>query len=185
MENINHIIKLCKQMDKHAQKALYDAYAPILLGICMRYANSKAEAEDILQDGFVKIFINIKQYKESGSFEGWLKRIIVNTSITYLRLNKKRFYHLEISDIQDNTYVNANINSDYTHAELLQTIRELPDGYKAIFNLFAIEGYSHKEIAGLLNIDVGTSKSQYSRAKKLLRKKLEKLSVEKIQIEKR
>lgn len=173
MLNINKIIQDCKQNKRSAQKKLYDVYSPIFLGICLRYAKDKAEAEDMLQDGFIKIFTKISKFSGKGSFEGWMKRIIINTSITSYHKNKKynRLYNIdEINEIN----IKSNLNkSNFSEEELLKVIRTLPKGYNIIFNLYAIEGYKHKEIAQLLNISINTSKSQYSRAKKLLRKKLE------------
>lgn len=173
------IIEGCLKNDRNAQRVLYDRYAPLMLGICMRYAQDKAEAEDVLQEGFVKVFLRIKQYKKKGSFEGWLKRIIINTAISNYRKNLKHYYHSELGDVSEGYYKTKFPNSDFTKDELLAVIRELPKGYRIVFNLYAIEGYKHKEIADMLDIDTTTSKSQYSRARKLLQKKLKELSKEK------
>lgn len=181
MIDTDKIIEKCKKNDREAQKMLFDAYSPVLFGICLRYAKDKFEAEDTLQDGFVKILSKISDFNGSGSFEGWMKRIIINTAITNYHKNKKHNLNYDIDDIQEKNINNVEIsNSDYTPEELLTVINTLPEGYKIVFNLYAIEGYKHKEIAKQLNIDINTSKSQYSRAKKLLRHKLEILSKIKI-----
>ena len=142
----------------------------------MRYALSTDEAQDILQDGFIKILKQINQFENKGSFEGWIKRIMVNTAITNYRKNLKHYNQFDIDDIHNDVNSVSMFNSDFTHEELLNLIRELPKGYRVIFNLYAIEGYKHKEIAEMLDIDITTSKSQYSRAKKALRKKMEEVS---------
>ena len=170
------IIFKCKQNDRKAQKMLYDKYASVMLGICMRYVKERAEAEDVMQDGFLKIFLKINQYSGKGSFEGWMKRVMVNTALSNYRKNLKHYNHLDVDEVndlnlQDGTYTDA----EYTKEELFNIIKELPDGYRVVFNLFAIEGYKHKEIGEMLKIDVATSKSQFSRARKLIQKKLLKL----------
>lgn len=181
MYNEEHIIARCKKNCKIAQKELYDKYAAILLGIAMRYVYDKAEAEDILQEAFLKIFLNIKQFAGTGSFEGWMKRILVNTAIGNYRKNLKHYHHQDIIDINESEAMDFVIyDVEFTKEELYLVIRNLPDGYRMVFNLYAIEGYKHKEIAGMLNIDVTTSKSQFSRARKLIQKKLLELSKERI-----
>jgi RNA polymerase sigma-70 factor (ECF subfamily) len=154
---------------------LYDRYAPIMLGICMRYVYERSEAEDILQEGFLKIFTKIGEFEGRGSFEGWMKRVFVNTAITHYHKNSKHNkYHYDIDDVQiPKNEKPAYGESEFTHEELFNIIHSLPEGYKLVFNLYALEGYKHKEIAEMLEIDINTSKSQYSRAKKLIRKKLE------------
>ncbi|MBT3209167.1 MAG: RNA polymerase sigma factor [Bacteroidetes bacterium] len=177
MQSEKNIIEGCIRNSRKYQKILYERYSQVLLGICYRYARDKSEAEDILQEGFIKIFYNIKQYSGAGSFEGWMKRIIVNTSITHYHKNLKHNYNDDINEIretkiEENTFEDA----DFTREELFSVINELPHGYKTIFNLYAIEGYKHKEIAEKLEIDINTSKSQFSRARKQIQKKLIELS---------
>ncbi|MBI4944794.1 MAG: RNA polymerase sigma factor [Bacteroidetes bacterium] len=177
MFDIEQIIEGCARMDRKAQKKLYDKYASVLLGMCVRYANNRAEAEDVLQDGFVKIFFNIKQYNGTGSFEGWMKRIIINTAISNYRANLKHYYHMDVEDIKKTEIDETSIDtSEFSREELLKIISNLPEGFRVVFNLYAVEGYKHKEIAEMLGIDIGTSKSQYSRAKALIQKKLYELS---------
>lgn len=180
MYNEAQIIRQCLKNNPKAQKLLYEKYASILLGICMRYAKDRSEAEDILQEGFLKIFLHINQFSGTASFEGWMKRIIVNTAITYYHKNIKHRYHDDIDEINDSKVASTGAyDSEFTRDELLHVIRKLPDGYRVVFNLYAIEGYKHKEIAEILNIDMNTSKSQYSRAKRIIQHKLNELSKEK------
>ena len=169
------LIEKCRNNDRAAQKMLYDSYAPIMLGICMRDVYERSEAEDILQEGFLKIFTKIGEFEGRGSFEGWMKRIFVNTAITHYHKNSKHNkYHYDIDDVQiPKSEKPAYGESEFTNEELFNIIHSLPEGYKMVFNLYALEGYKHKEIAEMLEIDINTSKSQYSRAKKLIRKKLE------------
>jgi RNA polymerase sigma factor (sigma-70 family) len=170
------IIELCAKHNRKAQQLLYDKYSRFLLGVCMRYANDKAEAEDILQDSFLKIFFNIRDFSGTGSFVGWLRKVAVNTAITYYHKNLKYRYHVEIEEyISVETGVASFEEDFYTSEELYKVLNELPTGYRMVFNLYAVEGYKHKEIAEILGIDTSTSKSQYSRAKAVIRDKLEKL----------
>lgn len=178
MHNELKLIEQCKKGKKKAQKELYENYSPVMFAICMRYATSTPEAEDILQEGFVKVFSNIKDYKEQGSFISWIKRIFINTAITHYHKNKKHRYHLEVSDINELNASTRFDNKTFTKDELFGIIDNLPEGYKMVFNLYAIEGYKHKEIAELLKIDINTSKSQYSRARKLIQSKLIELDSE-------
>lgn len=141
------------------------------MGVCLRYAQNQAEAEDILQDGFVKVYSNIHKYQPYGSFEGWVRRIFVNTAIEYYR-QRRRFV---ISDIElENTdfEFKEDVVDSMSAQEILKLISKMPDGYRMVFNMYAIEGFSHKEIAEELSISIGTSKSQYSRARTYLQKML-------------
>jgi RNA polymerase sigma-70 factor (ECF subfamily) len=170
------IIEGCAKHDRKAQQELYDQYSRLLLGICLRYASDKAEAEDILQECFLKIYFNINDYSGTGSFIGWLRKVTVNTAITHYHKNLKYRYHVEIEDYLSVETGSAGFDEDlFTSEELYKVLNELPPGYRMVFNLYAIDGYKHKEIAEMLGIDTNTSKSQYSRAKAALRDKLEKL----------
>ena len=176
MKSDRQIIELCVRHDRKAQQILYDKYSRLLLGVCLRYATDKAEAEDILQDSFLKIFFSIKDYKGSGSFIGWLRKIAVNTAITHYHKNLKYRYHIDIEEyVSVETGVTSFEEDFFTSDELYKVLNELPTGYRMVFNLYAVEGYKHKEIAEMLGIDTNTSKSQYSRAKSVIRDKLEKL----------
>lgn len=170
------IIEGCAKHDRHAQQVLYDRYSCFLLGICMRYASDRAEAEDILQDSFLKIFFSIKDYTGTGSFIGWLRKVAVNTAITNYHKNLKHRYHIDIDEYMPFESGVSSFEEDFfTSEELYMVLNELPAGYRLVFNLYAVEGYKHKEIGEMLGIDVNTSKSQYSRAKAAIREKLEKL----------
>ncbi len=175
MMSDRQIIELCAKHDRKAQQVLYDKYSRLLLGVCLRYATDKAEAEDILQDSFLKIFYSIKDFKGSGSFTGWLRKVAVNTAITHYHKHLKFRYHVDIDEyITTETGVMSFEEDFFTSDELYKVLNELPEGYRMVFNLYAVEGYKHKEIAELLGIDTNTSKSQYSRAKAVIRDKLEK-----------
>lgn len=162
------IIKGCIRQDRVYQKYLYETYASRMLGVCMRYARDKAEAEDMLQEGFVKVFQNISRFEHKGSFEGWIRRIMVFTAINYYKYRSRKFQEDLDAEPNDAPY-SDDILDQITVKEILALIQQMPDGYRLIFNLFAIEGYSHKEIAEQLGIAVGTSKSQYARARAMMR----------------
>jgi RNA polymerase sigma factor (sigma-70 family) len=170
------IIEGCAKHDRKAQQLLYDKYSRFLLGVCLRYSIDKAEAEDILQESFLKIYFNIRDFSGTGSFTGWLRKVAVNTAITHYHKNLKFRYHLEIDEfVSAETGVMSFEEDFFTSDELFKVLNELPAGYRMVFNLYAVEGYKHKEIAEMLGIDTNTSKSQYSRAKAAIRDKLEKL----------
>ena len=176
MVNDLEIIEGCARHDRKAQQMLYDKYSRFLLGVCMRYATDRAEAEDILQDSFLKIYFSIKDYSGTGSFAGWLRKVAVNTAITHYHKNLKHRYHIEIEEYVSVETGTSSFEEDlFSSDELYKVLNELPAGYRMVFNLYAVEGYKHKEIAEMLGIDTNTSKSQYSRAKAVLRDKLDKL----------
>jgi RNA polymerase sigma-70 factor (ECF subfamily) len=178
------IINGCKKNNKSAQIALYTKYSPILRNICYRYASDKEEAEDILHDGFIKILSNIGKFDGKGSFEGWLKKVTVNNAITHYhkKSKEKNLVRIDVSSIQitdeeedESNEVdlrNTIINSELSKEELITVINELPYGFRMVFNLYVFENFSHKEIGDKLNISMNTSKSQLSRARKLLQKLL-------------
>ena len=170
------IIKRCIQKDRKAQKILYERYSGILLGVGMRYAKDVPEAEDILQEAMLKIYTHIAEYSRRGSFTGWMKAVVVNTAITHFHRQKKHSWHLDIDEVNETEVEGAELEScAFTREELLGVIRSLPEGYRLVFNLYAVEGYKHREIAGMLGIDENTSKSQYSRARRWIRERLEAL----------
>jgi len=174
MMSDQQMIEGCARHDRKAQQVLYDKYSRLLLGVCLRYATDKAEAEDILQDSFLKIYFNIEDYSGTGSFIGWLKKVTVNTAITHYHRNLKYRYHVDIDEfVSDETGVSSFEEDYFTSDELFKVLNELPAGYRMVFNLYAVEGYKHKEIAEMLGIDTNTSKLQYSRAKSVIREKLE------------
>ncbi|MEI6047319.1 MAG: RNA polymerase sigma factor [Bacteroidota bacterium] len=176
MMSERQIIEGCANRERKAQQVLYDKYSRFLLGVCLRYAGDKAEAEDILQDSFLKIFFNINDFSGTGSFKGWLRKVAVNTAITHYHKNLKYRYYVDIEEyVSVETGVSSFEEDFFTSEELFKVLNELPTGYRMVFNLYAVEGYKHKEIAEILGIDTNTSKSQYSRAKSVIRDKLEKL----------
>lgn len=176
MMSDQQLIEGCSRHDRKAQQELYDHYSRFLLGVCMRYATDRSEAEDILQESFLKIYFNIKDFSGTGSFMGWLRKVAVNTAITHYHRNLKYRYHVEIEEYTSAEVGQSSFEEDFfTSEELSKVLNELPAGYRMVFNMYAIDGYKHKEIADILGIDTNTSKSQYSRAKAAIREKLEKL----------
>ncbi len=165
-------IERCLDNDSKSQGELYKHFAPKMFGICLRYAKNQMEAEDVLQDGFIKVFRYLKDYRNEGSLEGWIRRTMVNTAINYYK--KKIKYQKEISLDQTEPINNEEESAidKLSAQELLEVIRELPDGYRMVFNLNVIEGYTHKEIGVMLDISENTSKSQLSRARGVLQEKL-------------
>lgn len=168
------LIAECKKGNPQSQRMLYTQYASKMMSVCYRYVNNKEIAQDILQDAFVKVFTKLDTYTGKGSFAGWVRRIFVTTSLEYLRKNDLMRFSTSIdehSNIEDEDNVSA--MSKLTADELLKCIANLPSGYRTVFNLYAIEGYSHSEIASLLNIKEKTSQSQLLRARKILQKDVE------------
>ena len=169
------LIKRCIDNDPVAQELLYRRFAAKMFGVCLRYAPNKMEAEDILQEGFVKVFNNLKKFRGDGSFEGWIRRTMVNTAINHYRRNVRYFQDIDIDSVDIHDTFDKDGISNLTEAELLKLVQELPEGYRMVFNLYVIEGYSHKEIGEQLNIAENTSKSQLSRARGVLQAKVKKL----------
>ncbi|MCF8296900.1 MAG: sigma-70 family RNA polymerase sigma factor [Saprospiraceae bacterium] len=166
------IIRDCIKGDSSAQELLYKRYASKMLGVCIRYFKSIEEAEDALQEGFIKVFSNLKNFRSEGSFEGWIRKIMVNTALNNYRSNQKHYFHTDIEEIQEQFSGDSMFNENYSCEQLLKMIQDLPTGYRLVFNLFEIEGYSHKEIAEMLNISTNTSKSQLLKARNVLKNKL-------------
>jgi len=170
--SLDQLIQKCKKNDTKAQSDLYKLFSSKLFALCLKYSRNHVEAEDNLQDAFVTIFEKISQYKHKGSFEGWLKRIVINTALQRYR-SKGVFNIVNENNIEDATIEiedNDNVDIDY----LLLIIQELPDRYRLVFNLYALDGYSHKEIAKMLDITTGTTKSNLARARLILKNKIEK-----------
>ncbi len=165
-------IKRCLKNDPKAQEMLYKHFAPKMFGVCLRFAKNYAEAEDLLQDGFVKVLTHLKDYRNEGSFEGWIRRTFVNNAINFYKKNLKSNQDLAIEDVEIPNTQELSAIEKLSTDELLNVIHELPDGYRIVFNLHVIEGYSHKEIGKMLKITENTSKSQLSRAKQVLQKRL-------------
>ena len=178
MVRLDEIIEGCIHGKRQAQEDLYRMFASVMYGVCLRYSRNQDEAKDNLQDGFIKVFENIKQFRGLGSFEGWVRRIMVNTALQKYR-GHYQLYALTDQESRANNLPVENIMETIGEKELLEMIKELPPRYKLVFNMYAIEGYTHKEIAEMLNITEGTSKSNLSRARDILQDKLKKTMIEK------
>ena len=179
MSDQKELIAKVLKGDTKAQKELYDAYADIMLGVCYRYSKSLADAEDMLQEGFVKVFKNLKQFKGSGELGAWIRRIMVNTAINEIKKSKLNLINREDEDDTVNLSTNNDPEILLTAKEIASIIQLMPDGYRVVFNLHAIEGYTHNEIASLLNIKPVSVRSQYQRARMLLAALLQKAETEK------
>lgn len=166
----NHTDKLililaeCIDNQPKAQKQLFDLLAPKMYNVCLRYAKDEDEAKDILQESFIKVFKNLEKFEHKGSFEGWIKRIFINTSIEFYRKNQKQNVVDSIDDVAERP-IDSHTISLLKTADLMKLVNRLPNGYRTVFNLFAIEGYSHDEISKMLNISENTSKSQLHKAR--------------------
>lgn len=167
------LIQGCINGDRQIQEILYKRFFSKMYGVCLRYSGSPDDANDLLQEGFIKIYKNIDKFRGDGSFEGWIRRIFVNTAIEHFR-KKVKLYN--VSEVQENTIEDTDISvlDKLAVKDIILLVNELAPGYKTIFNMHVIEGYSHKEIANILGITEGTSKSQLARAKGVLKKSLEK-----------
>lgn len=166
------LVKACIDGDPKAQKTFFDLFAPKMMTVCLRYMKSKEAAEDVLQDAFVKIYKYLPKYKFEGVLIGWIRRIVVNVCLDQLRKNAKLFANQNLEGVEFKLGESEDIVSNIQAQELLNMIQEMPKGYRIVFNLFAIEGYSHQEIAKSLGISESTSKSQYLRARGYLRERL-------------
>ena len=170
----DQLVRGCVLKNEAAQKAVFDLYAAKMLGVCMRYARNNADAEDMLQDAFIKVFDKIKQFKSEGSFEGWIRKIVVNTALkkySLIRYDKEIIGH-EGVDTEQFFSTEQGAYAHLSEKELLQLINNLPDGYRFVFNMYVIEGYSHDEIATMLGIQSGTSRSQLAKARMMLQKQI-------------
>ncbi len=174
LPEIRNIINGCLKGSRRDQELLYRRYAPSLYAVCLQYSDNDEEARDILQEGFIKIFTNLSHFKYEGSFEGWMRRIIVNTALEKYR-SRNRLYMVEDIDMIPEPFVDPD-NEDYSGldaGDLMEIIRMLPPKYRMVFNLFALEGYSHREISRMINISEGTSKSNLARARMILQRRVE------------
>lgn len=163
---LQELVKACRNNERSAQKMLYDRYAALFLSICQRYLKDRGLAEDAMIEAFYSIFVKIKAYKGLGSFEGWMKRIVVTTCL--MKLRKRKLSLTNIDEVHDPRSQSADPESQLFEKDLLQLLNKLPDGYRTVFNLYAIEGYKHREIAQMLEISINTSKSQLIQARKKL-----------------
>jgi RNA polymerase sigma-70 factor (ECF subfamily) len=174
LNNYSDIIKACLKANRAAQKEFYHLFSDKMFGVCLRYANDADEAKDILQDGFIKVFSNLNKFNNKGSLEGWIRRIIVNTALERFRDKNYLFaVNMEMGyETGEKEY--DHIISELSAKDILKLIKELSPQYRTVFNLYAIEGYSHKEISEMLKIKEGTSKSNLSRARDILKEKIKK-----------
>jgi RNA polymerase sigma factor (sigma-70 family) len=166
--NIDALILGCMQNDPAAQRELYNRFSPKMLPVCYRFAQSREDAEDMLQEGFIKVFMQIHTFENKGAFEGWVRRIIVHTCINLLKKNKRFNESLDLEHASSLHVKEETLPSILQAKQVVECIRLLPIGYRTVLNLYAIEGYSHKEIAEMLDIEESTSRSQYTRSKNML-----------------
>ncbi len=159
----------CAKGDRKFQQMLYNMFSAKMFSVCLRYANEYNSAQDLLQEGFVKVFKNIEKFRGDGSFEGWVRRIFVNTAIEHYR-KQVNLYALHDSEVKYYEYYDGNALETLKQEDILKMIQTLSDGYRTVFNLYVVEGYSHKEIGDMMGISEGTSKSQLARARYLLQK---------------
>ena len=177
MINEQELVKACQNNDRKAQTAFYNLYKGKLMGVCRRYTRTPDEAEDIYQEAFIKIFNNIQALEKAGAVGAWVRKTVIHTAINYYHANLKFQNNTDYDNIllSNNDYPNVLVG--LSNEELLTLINQLPDGYRMVFNLYVIDGYSHAEIAELLGVSENTSKSQLSRAKELLRKQLKPMGI--------
>lgn len=162
------ILQGCLKNHAAAQRELYQRYSPKMLAVCFRFAHNREDAEDMLQDGFIKVFLQMHTFQSKGAFEGWIRRIMVHTCINHLKKNKRFNESVDIMQASSAQVREESIPSIVQAKQIVDCIRLLPIGYRTVLNLYAIEGYSHKEISGMLDIEESTSRSQYTRARQML-----------------
>lgn len=177
MTDYNQLLKDCLKLKPEAQRMLYEHFAPSMLGVCFRYTKSMHDAEEVLQNGFVKVFKHLKQFRSDGELGAWIRRIMVNTALNYLKSNRRYRYELSFDEAPLHPVSTDNPDVKLHAKELSELVRQLPTGFQTIFNLRAVEGYSHVEISSMLGISDGTSRSQYARARALLIEWIEKFSI--------
>jgi RNA polymerase sigma factor (sigma-70 family) len=162
------ILKGCLNNDASAQRELYNKYSPKMLAVCYRFAHNREDAEDMLQEGFIKVFLQVHTFENRGAFEGWIRRIIVHTCINILKKNKKFNESIDIIHATGVQVREESVSAIIQAKQVVECIRLLPIGYRTVLNLYAVEGYSHREISNMLDIEESTSRSQYTRAKAML-----------------
>ena len=168
------LVKECLKGNPKAQKTLFDRFAPKMFVVCLRYFKQRSQAEDALQDAFIKVFVKLSEFKNEGVLEGWVRRIVVNTCLDHIRKNLKFQSDVSMGDVEYKIEQQEFTVENLMANDLIKLIQTMPEGYKVVFNLFAIEGYSHQEIAATLGISESTSKSQYLRARGYLKARIEK-----------
>ena len=170
------LIQGCIEGNQRAQRQLFDSFSPKFFAVCLRYMKNNDEAEDVLQEALIKVFSKLPEYSKKGSFEGWMRRIIVNTCLDQIRKNQKLKLDVSIDKEEYKLSMNAHVLENMSANELIEEIKKMPPGYRVVFNMFAIEGYSHQEIAEKLGVKESTSKSQYLRARAYLKERIEKIN---------
>lgn len=175
-----NLIERCKNGEAKALEKLYNNNFGLAISVCLRYCKTREEADEVVHDGFMKVFKNLDKYKPSHSFQSWLKRIMINASIDFYRSQQKHYYHQDIENAYNQSSQIPSAESDLGRSDIMSVLETLPNSYRINFTLFAIEGFSHKEIGQTMGISEGTSKSNVSRARMMLREKLEELSYEKV-----
>jgi RNA polymerase sigma factor (sigma-70 family) len=171
------ILEGCLRNNPIAQRELYNQYSPKMLAVCYRYAHNREDAEDMLQEGFIKVFLQLRTFENRGSFEGWIRKIIVHTCINFLKKNKKFNERVDLIHASSIQIREESVPAVVQVKQIVESIRSLPIGYRTVLNLFAIEGYSHREISQLLDIEESTSRSQFTRAKSMLEELLIKKNI--------
>ncbi|MBI9035977.1 MAG: sigma-70 family RNA polymerase sigma factor [Bacteroidales bacterium] len=174
MMTLENLIEGCREKDKKCQEKLYRSFSSKMYGICLRFAKNEVEAEDILQEGFIKVFTNLHTFRNECHIEGWIRRIMINTAINFYKKKLPSLLDLDFDRLETPCVTYSSAIDNLSTAELQRYISDLPKGYRMVFNLNAIQGYSHKEISEMLKISVNTSKSQLARARKSLQRKIEK-----------
>ncbi len=180
---LENLIEGCKGNDKRCQEMLYRTFSSKMYGICLRFAKNEVEAEDILQEGFIKVFTNLHTFRNECHIEGWIRRIMINTAINFYKKKLPSLLDLDFDRLETSSVSHSSAIDNLSTEELQNYIHDLPKGYRMVFNLNAIEGYSHKEISKMLKISVNTSKSQLARARKALQRKIEKQAMPKLALE--
>lgn len=172
MNQLKSLIRGCRKGKRESQKELYAQFYNYAMSVCLRYSRNREEAQEIVNDGFMKVFTRLDKYNDSLSFQGWLRRIMVNSAIDFYRRNEKHYNHMDIVHASD-VSTNADSISQLSEQEIMEAVQQLPPAYRMVFNLYAIEGYKHDEIAHKLGISAGTSKSNLAKARMKLKKVLE------------
>jgi RNA polymerase sigma-70 factor (ECF subfamily) len=171
--NESELIAGCLKGSSRHQRALYDQFSGRMMGLCMRYAPSEAEAEDILQEGFVTVFRKLDTYSGTGELGAWIRKVLLNTALMHYRRNKKHRFQLDLSDVEYQMQATDNVMQQISASDLMKMVQRLPAGCRMVFNLYAVEGFNHREIGEEMGISTGTSKSQFSRARYLLKGMIE------------
>lgn len=171
MDQVDEILKGCLSGDRLSQEHLYKMFSSRMFGLCLQYSDNYDDARDILQEGFIKVFTKLRQYDGRGSFEGWIRRIMINTALEKYR-SQTRLYPLNDRDVKGQDVLQEDVLDNLAARDLVRLMQQLPPRYRMVFNLYAIEGYSHREVSEIMGISVGTSKSNLSRARQILREKV-------------